>query len=149
MSTSISEQFFPAQPASLTKISTKQTSVIASCLDSTTQNQAILWYEPECRVVAFSVIPWKLILLVLVALIVLIVGGRLLIRRYTERVVGRSRTSRRRYYETSGILYLCLSTSRYFIRAYRSSCSLPRAHGLSFACSHPPPRGILSDNVHR
>ncbi len=45
---------------------------------------------------SFWVIPWKLILLVLVALIVLIVGGRLLIRRYTERVVGRSRTSRRR-----------------------------------------------------
>ena len=46
--------------------------------------------------VGFWVIPWRLILSVLVGIIVLIIVVRALIKRYTDRVVGRSRGSRRR-----------------------------------------------------
>jgi hypothetical protein len=46
--------------------------------------------------VGFWVIPWRLVLSVLIGLVVLIVVARALIKRYTDRVVGRSRGSRRR-----------------------------------------------------
>ncbi len=46
--------------------------------------------------VSFWVIPWRLILLILAALVALAVVGRMLITRYTDRVVTRSRSSRRR-----------------------------------------------------
>lgn len=46
--------------------------------------------------VGFWVIPWRLILTILAAIVVLVIIGRFLIKRYTARVVGRSRGSRRR-----------------------------------------------------
>lgn len=46
--------------------------------------------------ISFWVIPWRLILLVLAIIVALAVVGRIVIRRYTDRVVGRSRGSRRR-----------------------------------------------------
>lgn len=46
--------------------------------------------------VGFWVIPWRLILTVLAAIIVLVIVIRFVIKRYTDRVVGRSRGSRRR-----------------------------------------------------
>ena len=45
---------------------------------------------------SFWVIPWRLILAVVVAIIAVAIIARLLVRRYTDRVVGRSRGSRRR-----------------------------------------------------
>lgn len=45
---------------------------------------------------SFWIIPWRLVLGILVAIIIVAVAGRILIRRYTDRVVGRSRGSRRR-----------------------------------------------------
>jgi hypothetical protein len=46
--------------------------------------------------VGFWVIPWRLVLSVLAGIIVLIIVIRVLVKRYTDRVVGRSRGSRRR-----------------------------------------------------
>lgn len=46
--------------------------------------------------VGFWIIPWRLVLTVIITIIALIVVGRILIKRYTDRVVGRSRGSRRR-----------------------------------------------------
>lgn len=44
----------------------------------------------------FWVIPWKLILFIIVALIATVIGARYAIKRYTDKVVGKSRGSRRR-----------------------------------------------------
>jgi hypothetical protein len=46
--------------------------------------------------VGFWIIPWRLVLTVLGALIVVVIVIRFLVKRYTDRVVGRSRGSRRR-----------------------------------------------------
>ncbi len=46
--------------------------------------------------ISFWVIPWRLIIGVLALIVIIVVGIRMLISRYTNRVVGRSRGSRRR-----------------------------------------------------
>ena len=46
--------------------------------------------------ISFWVIPWRLIVLVLAVIIVVAIVGRVAMKRYTDRVVGKSRGSRRR-----------------------------------------------------
>ncbi len=46
--------------------------------------------------ISFWVIPWRLIVLVLAVIIVIAIAGRVAMKRYTDRVVGKSRGTRRR-----------------------------------------------------
>lgn len=45
---------------------------------------------------SFWIFPWKMILAIIALIVILIIVGRLLLQRYNERLVGRSRGSRRR-----------------------------------------------------
>lgn len=48
------------------------------------------------KTTSFWVLPWRAILALLVLLVVIVIGGRIALKRHNERLVGRSRGSRRR-----------------------------------------------------